>query len=81
MFQEQARALPVLFQFLTATFVSLNYDGTLFLKPIVNKCVQTFLEKGQEGLKEKPRTGRSSFLTPEQKEQPAQHIKDRVSNP
>ncbi|WP_193158009.1 helix-turn-helix domain-containing protein, partial [Vibrio navarrensis] len=34
----------------------------------VNKWVQTFLQEGLEGLKEKPRTGRPPFLTPEQKE-------------
>jgi len=46
----------------------------------VNKWVQTFLAEGLEGLKEKPRTGRPPFLTPEQKEQLAQYIKDRASN-
>lgn len=47
----------------------------------VNKWVQTFLEEGLEGLKEKPRTGRPPLLTLEQKEQLAQYIKDRASNP
>lgn len=32
----------------------------------VNKWVQLFLEEGIEGLKEKPSTGRSAFLTTEQ---------------
>lgn len=40
MFQEQPQTLPVLFQFLTATFVSLIYDGTPFLKPIVESFLQ-----------------------------------------
>ncbi|WP_152548136.1 helix-turn-helix domain-containing protein [Photobacterium galatheae] len=35
----------------------------------VNKWVHTFLEEDLEGLQEKPRTGRPSFLTPEQQEQ------------
>ncbi|EPM40749.1 helix-turn-helix domain-containing protein [Vibrio natriegens] len=43
----------------------------------VNKCVQTFLEEGLEGLQEKPRTGRPPFLISEQKEQLSQYIKDK----
>lgn len=34
----------------------------------VNEWVQTFLEGGLEGLKEKPRTGRPPFLTSKQRE-------------
>ncbi|RZP71717.1 helix-turn-helix domain-containing protein [Vibrio vulnificus] len=39
----------------------------------VNKWVQTFLEEGLEGLKEKPRTGRPAFLNAEQREQLSQY--------
>ncbi|MBE3654989.1 IS630 family transposase [Vibrio navarrensis] len=46
----------------------------------VNKWVHTFLEEGLEGLKEKPRTGRPPFLTPEQKERLSQYIKDKADN-
>ncbi|MBE3662629.1 IS630 family transposase [Vibrio navarrensis] len=46
----------------------------------VNKWVQTFLQEGLEGLKEKPRTGRPPFLTPEQKERLSQYIKDKADN-
>ncbi|HDY7739958.1 TPA: IS630 family transposase [Vibrio vulnificus] len=44
----------------------------------VNKWVQTFLEKGLEGLQEKPRTGRPAFLNAEQREQLSQYIKARA---
>lgn len=44
----------------------------------VNKWVQTFLEEGLEGLKEKPRTGRPPFLTSKQREQLSQYIKDKA---
>ncbi|EJE8670907.1 helix-turn-helix domain-containing protein [Vibrio vulnificus] len=39
----------------------------------VNKWVQTFLEEGLEGLKEKPRTGLPAFLNAEQREQLSQY--------
>ncbi|WP_217520636.1 helix-turn-helix domain-containing protein [Vibrio metschnikovii] len=41
----------------------------------VNKWVQTFLEEGLEGLKEKPRTGRPPLLTPEKKSNRSIHYK------
>ncbi|NVP02634.1 IS630 family transposase [Photobacterium damselae subsp. damselae] len=44
----------------------------------VNKWVQTFLEEGLDGLKEKPRTGRPPLLTPKQREQLSQYIKDKA---
>ncbi|MBR9875089.1 MAG: IS630 family transposase [Vibrionaceae bacterium] len=44
----------------------------------VNKWVQTFLEEGLEGQKEKPRTGRPPLLTSEQREQLSQYIKDKA---
>lgn len=44
----------------------------------VNKWVQIFLHEGLEGLQEKPRTGRPPFLTPEQREQLSQYIKDKT---
>ncbi|GLR05094.1 IS630 family transposase [Vibrio hyugaensis] len=47
----------------------------------VNKWVQTFLEEGLEGLQEKPRTGRPTFLTPKQREQLSLYIKRRASEP
>lgn len=45
----------------------------------VNKWVQTFLEEGLDGLQEKPRTGRPTFLTPEQREQLSLYINNRAS--
>ncbi|WIG77317.1 IS630 family transposase [Photobacterium damselae] len=44
----------------------------------VNKWVQTFLEEGLDGLKEKPRTGRPPLLTPKQRKQLSQYIKDKA---
>lgn len=44
----------------------------------VNKWVQTFLEEGLAGLKEKPRTGRPAFLTKKQKEQLSKYIKSQA---
>ena len=38
-------------------------------------------KEGLEGLQEKPRTGRPAFLTPEQKKQLSQYIKDKAHNP
>ncbi len=46
----------------------------------VNKWVQTFLEEGLEGLKEKPRTGRPPFLTSKQRKQLSQYIKDKAND-
>lgn len=46
----------------------------------VNKWVKTFLDEGLEGLQEKKRSGRPAFLTPKQKEQLAQFIKEEAQN-
>ncbi len=42
---------------------------------------QVFLDEGLEGLQEKPRTGRPAFLTPKQKEQLSQFLKNEAENP
>ncbi|WP_163922640.1 helix-turn-helix domain-containing protein [Photobacterium sp. Alg240-V54] len=41
----------------------------------VNKWVSVFLEEDLEGLQEKPRSGRPTFLTPKQREQLSNYIK------
>jgi transposase len=44
----------------------------------VNKWVSIYLNEGIEGLKEKPRTGRPSFLSVAQQKQLAQFINDKA---
>ena len=44
----------------------------------VNKWIHTFLNKGLEGLQEKPRTGRPAFLTLNQREQLSQYIQEKA---
>ncbi|MEC6816922.1 helix-turn-helix domain-containing protein [Photobacterium toruni] len=41
----------------------------------INKWVSVFLEEGLEGPQEKPRSGRSAFLTSKQREQLSNYIK------
>ncbi len=40
----------------------------------VNKWIQVFLEKGLDGLREKPRTGQPSFLSHQEKQQLAKYM-------
>ncbi len=44
----------------------------------VNKWIHIFLNKGLEGLQEKPRTGRPAFLTLNQREQLRQYIQEKA---
>ena len=46
----------------------------------VNKWVKIYLNEGIEGLKEKPRTGRPTYLTKEQQAQLAQYINDKAQS-
>ncbi|WP_306341421.1 helix-turn-helix domain-containing protein [Photobacterium piscicola] len=41
----------------------------------VNKSISVFLEEGLAGLQEKPRSGRTAFITPKQREQLSNYIK------